>query len=163
MAAPPHKHQHMSSEKSTAREGRRTDIPPKMWSDPQWDVLAVSLISYPESNASEETINDTRNMLIAQRTTLGCGSCRNNWRKKMDSGAVPTDADLANRASYERWFCDRFREINVRRRHLTNDEIVSYYVKRLLPAKPVKLLTRDTVILIGVAAVAVLLLRLRRE
>ena len=141
---------------------RRINIPPYVWKDAEWDTIAISVLTYPKSFPSARTIQDTRNMLIAKRTTLGCSTCRHNWIPEIEAHP-PTDAVLASRESYASWFCDRFRKINPRRRHLSNDEILAYFVNRLVPKKGLSSNCKKLLIVGGIALGAYLVYKAHQQ
>lgn len=119
-----------SSSSSTTAASVRINIKPEVWKDAWWDQMASSMLTYPKNNPSAEVISDTRNTIIGIRTTLPCAACRENWRQLLVTNP-PTNAVLSGRDAYAQWFCDCFRSINKTRSHLSNDDILTYYARRM--------------------------------
>jgi hypothetical protein len=118
----------------------RTNIPTTRWPDAWWVQIFSVIAAYPKSNPDTEVINDTRASLIGMRSTLPCKKCRGNWRMKIQKNPL-TDKIMSSRESLFRWMCDRYREINKRRRSLSNNKIAKYYMDRLYESKPVDVTT----------------------
>lgn len=132
----------------------RLNIPPNTkWPDAWWMQIFSLIAAYPKSNPEMEVITDTRASLIAMRSTLPCAKCRGNWRKKIQKNPL-TDKVMSSRESLLRWMCDRFREINKRRRSLSNSKITKYYIDRLYETDPT--VTSDIVVNWVLVAVVVI-------
>jgi hypothetical protein len=117
---------------STAkRKPRRLNVSPKIWSDKFWITFATMCNSYPEFDPTSEEREDMRNTLVGFRSTGPCEICRENWRRLLQKYPL-TDEALDNKTTLWNWFCDRFRDVNVKRRHLSNDQIGKYLTERLL-------------------------------
>lgn len=108
----------------------RLNIPTTKWPEAWWKQIFSIVIAYPKISPANEVIEDTRATLIGMRSTLPCGKCRKNWRNTIEKHPL-TDRVMSSRDSLFKWLCDRYRDINKKRRSLSNSAIAEYYTNQL--------------------------------
>lgn len=127
----------------------RINIPTSKWPDSWWRQIFSIAIAYPKTAPSDEIIDDTKATIIGMRSTLPCGKCRRNWRKTLEKHPL-TDRSLSTRDLLFKWMCDRYREINRKRRSLSNSEIAEFYTNELFESSKFELRINSlNIIIIG--------------
>lgn len=102
----------------------------KIWGTNVWKSLWYSVRAYPD-NPNEEQQQDMYNSLLAARTTLPCGICRNSYRRFITlDGTMLTKDTVSSKESVSRWLYNLKEAVNKKLGTyygLTYEEVIKSY------------------------------------
>lgn len=76
------------------------------WSRPLWYTMRLAAHQIDRRGRSAEARADFRNVVLAMRTAVPCGTCERHWRGDVLRALGPREGDCASSAAALRWLED---------------------------------------------------------